>query len=126
MLTASNEEVRFARWCEATDLKAVPQPAAIEAGGLIWRPDFWIPALNTYVEVKPWTQWAETERVIKLAQFLIKRGESITVWLVEPGIKFPHPILHRVMTAETLAEKKKLVPSRKLKNELQGQMLFEY
>lgn len=82
----SRSEAKFARWCDRHRVKWLYEPEGYDLDGVWYVPDFYLPELRRFVEVKPLTFAAETHKIKRMAamkQFAFHHFSIVDPSLIE-------------------------------------------
>jgi hypothetical protein len=78
----SRDEALFMKWCVLSGMEWEYEPRTIDGHNERWTPDFYLPQLNVYAEIKPVLFSYETRRVKRVVWAAVAKGERFWTWLV--------------------------------------------
>src|ERR1700751_5457613 len=90
----SQDEALFAQWLEYHRFKFELHP---RLEGKTW--DFWIPTLQSVVELKPMAYWDEIDPIRETILKQIRAGKRMRAFFVEMGRKVP--FFHELITPQS-------------------------
>lgn len=82
----SKSEAKFAEWCDQHELKWAYEPEGFCAGGQSYLPDFYLPEIRTFVEIKPLIFIKECSKMLPIISSVEMHKFSFLVIDMHPKI----------------------------------------
>lgn len=83
----SRSEARFAKWCDDHNLKWIYEPEGFASGAHAYLPDFLLPEIRCFVEVKPAVFIGEISRMLPIVANRETFSWTFLVVAMEPDIR---------------------------------------